>query len=274
MPNKDYLIVLDLDGTLLKSNKEISLETKNYLSDLNKKGYKITLASGRPARNILKFQTELNLNSPVIALNGLHIHYPSLPNKDKRIYFSPTIIKKIVELVQQEFKIKNIICETDKEIYITDKNAYLDPKFWLINMKVVYGSLEQNLTNPVMTFIIELADPNFDRAKLHQLFKDCPCQVRCWEEEGYRGFIEIYNEHSNKARAIINLAKEMNVDINNVFAFGDDLNDIEMLRDLPNAYAMLNSTDYVKRFSHHITHFDNEHDGVIKELEIILKNLK
>lgn len=273
MPNKDYLIVLDLDGTLLTKKKEIPFLTKLYLRKLNKKGYNIVLGSGRPARNIGKFQGELRLNNPMIALNGLHVHYPNNEDKDRRIFFDPKKIKEIVKIVGKHFKIKNIICETDKDIYITNKDAYLEPDFWLTNMKTVYGTLDINLKNPVMTFLMELEDPKFNQRKLKSLFKNTGCNVRCWVDD-YQGFIEIYQEHSNKARAILDLAKEMNIKKENIYAFGDDLNDIEMLRDLPNAYVMKNAKPNVKKISHHETHYDNEHEGVRRELKVILKNLK
>ena len=72
----DYLIVIDLDGTLLPKNKKIPLLTKRYIRSLIKKGYNIVLASGRPARNIKVFYEQLGLKTPIISLNGIHIHYP------------------------------------------------------------------------------------------------------------------------------------------------------------------------------------------------------
>ncbi|MCQ2794240.1 MAG: HAD family hydrolase [Bacilli bacterium] len=273
MKTSDILFAFDLDGTLLPKNKEIPYFTKRYLKRIIKRGYKIVLCSGRPARNIEKFQSDLGLTSPIIALNGLHIHYPNNEKKDHRIYFPPDTIKNIVKLVNAKFKIKNIICETDKEIYITNKDAYLQPEFWLTNMKVVYGTLEENLKHPVMTFLMELEDRDFDQAKLKQLFDRTGCDVRCWVDD-YQGFIEIFNIYSNKAAAIIRLAKELKVDIDNVFAFGDDLNDIEMLRELPNSYVMKNAKPDIKKFAKHETRHDNEHEGVKKEVKAIIKKLK
>ena len=163
--------------------------------------------------------------------------------------------------------------ETDQYIYITNHRAYLDPKFWLTNMKVVYGTLDENLKNPVMTFLMELKDRNFDQAKLKQLFVGTGCNVRCWIDD-YQGYIEIFEEHSNKAKAIEIVAKEMNISMDEVYAFGDDLNDIEMLRDIANAYAMKNAPENIKKIAHHQTKYDNEHEGVKKEIKRIRKSLK
>ena len=69
------------------------------------------------------------------------------------------------------------------------------------------------------------------------------------------------------------IAKEMKVPMNKVYAFGDDLNDIEMLKDIPNAYCMKNAKPNIKKISHNITKYDNEHEGVMKEIKRIIKSL-
>lgn len=269
----NYLFVIDLDGTLLVSSKKIPFLTRRYLHKINSEGYKVVLASGRPAHNIKKFYDDIGLDTPIIGLNGLHLNHPYNPKLDSYVYFPPKKIKEIVKLVSKHFEVNNVINETDTEIYVTNKDAYLDPKFWLVNMKLITGSLDSNLKNPVMTFLMEIKDRNFDQKKLKALFKNTDCDVRCWVDD-YQGYIEIFEEHSNKANAIKKIAKEMNVPISNVYAFGDDLNDIEMLKDLPNAYCMKNAKDNIKSISHHITKYDNEHEGVKKEIKRIIKTLK
>lgn len=272
MKNK-CLFVIDLDGTLLPNTKKIPFFTIKYLNQINKQGYRVVLASGRPARNVKKFHTDIKLDTPIIALNGLHIHYPKHTSKDRRIFLPPEKVKMITKLVSKHFKIKNIICETDKEIYITNKDAYLDPNFWLTNMQVVYGTLNNNLKHKVMTFLIEMEDRNFNQKKLLKLFKGTGYYARCWIDD-YQGYVEIFDENSNKARAIKQVAREMNIPLKKVFAFGDDMNDIEMLRDLPNSYAMKNSRKGLFKYAKHITKYDNEHEGVRKEIETILKTIK
>jgi len=270
----DYLIVLDLDGTILTKSKKIPLLSKLYLRGLSKKGYKIVLASGRPARSVRKFHQDLKLNTPIISLNGLHIHYFDKPENDRRKYCDKNMIKTISNDISKEFEINNIICETDKEIYITNKDGWLDKDFWLVNMKVKYGSLEENLKNKVMTHIVELKDKDFDEDKLKKLF--CKYEhylPRCWSGK-FRGFVEVYDDINNKYEAIKDIAKELNINIDNVIAFGDDLNDIDMLKNLKNAYCMCNALDNVKAISHNITKHDNEHNGVMRELHSILKKLK
>ncbi len=184
------------------------------------------------------------------------------------------MIKTITKDFSKHFEINNVICETDREIFVTNKDAWLDKDFWLLNMKVHYGCLDDNLKNKVMTHIIELKDKNFSEEEVNKIFiKYDHYLPRCWTGK-FRGFIEVYDDINNKYEAIKEISKELNVKLENVIAFGDDLNDIDMLKSLTNSYAMKNSYDSIKAISHHVTKHDNEHQGVMRELHTILKNLK
>ena len=66
-----YLICLDLDGTLLNDNKEISSYTKQVLTELQQRGHYIMIATGRPYRASQIYYHELNMNTPLLILTAL-----------------------------------------------------------------------------------------------------------------------------------------------------------------------------------------------------------
>ena len=70
---KPYLIFLDMDGTLLKSNQTLSSKTIDIIRELSSKGHKIIISSGRPIRAIKTYYKQLKLNSPIIAYNGAEV---------------------------------------------------------------------------------------------------------------------------------------------------------------------------------------------------------
>ena len=53
-----YLIALDLDGTLLKDNKKISIKTRYFFKNLAKRGQIIIFSSGRPIRALLNYYNQ------------------------------------------------------------------------------------------------------------------------------------------------------------------------------------------------------------------------
>lgn len=68
-----HLICLDLDGTLLNDNKEISSYTKQVLNELQQRGHQIMIATGRPYRASQMYYHELNLTTPIVNFNGAYI---------------------------------------------------------------------------------------------------------------------------------------------------------------------------------------------------------
>ena len=61
------LLALDLDGTLTNSRKEITPSTRDALIDIQKKGKKVVLASGRPSQGVLPLAEELHLGDYVVS---------------------------------------------------------------------------------------------------------------------------------------------------------------------------------------------------------------
>lgn len=66
-----HLICLDLDGTLLNDNKEISSYTKQVLNELQQRGHQIMIATGRPYRASQMYYHELNLTTPIVNFTAL-----------------------------------------------------------------------------------------------------------------------------------------------------------------------------------------------------------
>ena len=58
---KEKVLVLDIDGTLTNSRKEITEETKRAIRTVLEHGHKVILASGRPTPGMRKAEEELEL---------------------------------------------------------------------------------------------------------------------------------------------------------------------------------------------------------------------
>lgn len=100
-------IVLDIDGTLLDSNFNIMPKTKKALLELQKKGVRLILASGRPIKSMLNLAKELKIDqySGIIVSNNGSIGYDIKNNK--YIYDTP-IDKTLVQEILKSFEDKPI----------------------------------------------------------------------------------------------------------------------------------------------------------------------
>src|SRR5690625_7523948 len=74
MRKKQHLIAIDLDGTLLTDNKQISAETKAIIKHIVAQGHVVVIATGRSNHLSLHYYHELVLNTPLIHLNGAVLH--------------------------------------------------------------------------------------------------------------------------------------------------------------------------------------------------------
>lgn len=100
----DYqILVLDLDGTLTNSKKEITEPTKQALIDIQEKGKKVVLASGRPTPGILPLAKELHLEkygSYILSFNGAKI----IDCRSKELLYNRTIPAEVIRPIYEMLK--------------------------------------------------------------------------------------------------------------------------------------------------------------------------
>ena len=265
MLKNKYLISLDLDGTLLTSDKEISEFTKNYLKDLANDGSIIVLNSGRPLRALTPYSNLLGIDNLIICYNGQLIYDPKTKKNIFDKPFKKEDIRKILSKCDKDF-IKCIMCEDDKNIYLS-KPGYFDFLYhdYENKMKFYTGKIEDLLKDDVYTCIFEYDEKPCESSiffdNLTNEFNDLG--LRYW----YSGrFCEIYHTDINKETAISEIAKIYNITKENIYAFGDADNDLDIITKVENGVAMINGSEEIKKVAKYITEEDNDHDGIAKFL--------
>ncbi len=267
---KRYLIALDMDGTLLNDKGEISDTTAEYLKHLNELGHIVVIASGRPIRSIIKYYHQLGLTSPVICYNGASILSPNDKTFVERNFSFPNkVIKEIYNDVGSNH-IDNVMCETNKDIWLIREDETLKDFFWHDGMNVIYGELEKILHENPMTMIIKSHSTESDHLVVKAVSRHPGIKVRFWNGM-YELFSEIYYEHISKAEGLKYIADFYNIPHDQTIAFGDACNDIEMLQFAGIGVAMINGDDTIKKYAKRITRLDNNHDGIIDVLKDIIQ---
>lgn len=264
--NKKYLIALDMDGTLLNSNHEISPLTKKYLKELAKKGHKIIISSGRPIRNILSYYNDLELDTPIICYNGAYV-YPG-NEKDLPEYsfsFPQETIKQIISDIGYEY-IENIVLETNKDIYLLKDDETLETFFTKKNMIVHLGKIEDTLNENTMTMLIKSKDNAYNNIIQNAIEKHDNIKLRFWSGK-WLDISEIYYDFINKGKALKVIANYYHINPDNIIAFGDATNDIELINFAKYGFAMKNAENELKEKAKYITSFSNNEDGIMIELK-------
>ena len=265
LPNAK-LIAVDLDGTLLQSNKKYSTQTANYLKQLKEKGNIIVIATGRIFNFAIHVTDGAEFANYLISDAGATIY--DVANKkviNKKIIDNQDVIKICSEYAPTWNRI-NICDENHYNIYTNEdyklrefEKMILDKQGFLSNCKDithVSAIVHQNEVEKVKTKLQRLF-PHLKITIMQDSFSD-------------KKWVEIFNKEVDKYNAIIEIAKKENIEPQDIISFGDGLNDIEMIRRCGVGVAMGNALPEVKENAKFVT-LSNDEDGIKVFLEEYLK---
>lgn len=263
--NNIKLIAVDLDGTLLNSNRQVNDESIAYLKSIKDK-YKIVIATGRILSSVIEATKGASFADYVITDTGGTIY----DNNKKEFLFKTNIsnldIKKIFEICNKFISSIEYInaCTTDYQYrYSTTEQPkssivkYIKniEEFLLNDNEIVHISItfiNNNNFDLILSNMKELL-PNLD----FNVMQDSFSTVK---------WIEVINKGITKYSSLEVLLKVLDVSPKEVIAFGDGLNDIEMIKNCGIGVAMGNALKEVEKVSNDIT-LTNDENGVIKYLK-------
>lgn len=260
------MLVLDIDGTLVNSKKEISARTLKYLHKIQQEGHIVVLASGRPLPGMLKFVEQLKLkeyDGYVLAYNGARI---IKCNTGKEI-FSQGIPNEYVKTVF-DFAIKNkigmVTYDDDKVITGTRVDEYMLYEARLNKMMLYSVKNFINYVNYDPVKFLLTANVNIAPELEKQLSELMANKAKVYRSEPY--FIEVTNENVDKALSIDKLIEIIGMSKKDVICCGDGYNDLSMIKYAGIGVAMENAKDEVKEAADYIT-LSNDNDGIVKVIK-------
>lgn len=268
---KKKVLILDIDGTLTNSKKEITDTVLHALLDIQKNGAKLIIASGRPTHGVKWISDILQLEQYggyVLCFNGARI----TNMKTKEIMHQQIFPKEcLVPLYEyaKEHDMGLVTYEEDTVIAATRLDEHMEFEARLNHME-----LKQVKDFPsYVDFDVNkcLFTANVDVAP--QLEKEMAAK--------YEGVLSIYRSEPffieamplgvDKAASLERLFSKIGVDRADTIACGDGFNDISMIKYAGVGVAMANAQEAVKEAADMVTKGTNDEDGL---LEVIDKYLK
>lgn len=258
-----YLIALDLDGTLLNNDSLLTEKTIETIKKL-KDEHMVIIATGRPYLSSIDFYNQLELDTPFINDNGGYISNPSddsfneikFPIKGSDIQ---TILNK-----GKDYIVSGLY--TYKEsLYAYNYNKDLARAF-LAETNSVHEINDTVVDHEPggMVFMIHAKDMSEFESIVSS--KVTNITYRLWGTRGDYSFYEVYKTGVSKWTGIKEVLK-LYPEINKIIAFGDDINDIEMLDNADVGVRMKNTKRLTDKVGTTITKYTNEENGVAKFLE-------
>ncbi len=283
--NKKYLIVSDLDGTLLNNEGKLSKRTIDVIRKVVNDGNIFCIATGRSLLGSIDIYNQLDLNSLIINHNGSFISNPSDPTFNPiDLVFSKYIAQKILSQEKVKKYINNAFLECKNTTYklnnIHTNDLKLDlSKYYHIdldNTSVIDLENEpSNIDTDPYAMFLYLKNDNikyFDKIIYH-IKNVSPClNVRMIKLPSSGYIVEINTIFGDKSMGVNYLSSYYGIPKDRIITFGDGENDIHMLNNVKYGIAMKNAKDAAKVIARHITKYKNYEDGVVWDLEYFMKN--
>ena len=260
------LIALDMDGTVLKNDKTISVKTIEAIKAATLKGLHVVLCTGRPLNRIKKYLNDLNLlndKNHVICLNGALVQDTTnnvissfnLTHEDFNLLCD--LSDKLNVHIQGISPDADITHNRDVSKYTVRHSLFNDMKLKIVDK---YNLPENIIINKVM-FID-------DKNIIDRVIKELPEWVyeRFTVVRSSDVFLEILNKKASKGLAVSLLSDHLGLKQSEVICVGDAENDISMIKYAGLGVAMENAFPEVKEVADFITS-SNEEDGVAKVIE-------
>lgn len=261
-----YLLVTDMDGTLLDHKGKISKKNHEAILSFMEQGGLFTVATGRmtpSARNVIQ---HLNLNFPAILYNGCKI-YDYATNHTLHHAYLEEERKKVIALLKEKEPYLGIEIYIDENVYIYKSCKYsyrFSRKGYDVFYQIKPEVWKRNWTKVLLIGEQEEID------RLEEVFYeqyDQGCVIR----SGAR-YLEIVPENSTKGAALEYLINRYDIDPSKVVAVGDNMNDIDLLQKAAYGFCVANGADRLRKSAKYFapSHHEDAISYVIKWIENML----
>ena len=268
---KYKLLVVDVDGTLLDGNGNISGEDRDALAEACRSGVQVSLSTGRVLQACLEIIDQLSLDGYHIFFDGALV---SDPEQGREVCVQPLsqeALKQAVEFAHQY--------DLNLELY-SATHYFAEQETWSTSAHRQFFGIEPTIVDftkiweqeRIIKGLLVATNPEeADKARDFCLQFEGSLHFSWARTPAYPGvdFINVLAPEVSKGKALETLALHLGVSISEVMAIGDGPNDISLLSTAGLAVAMDNAPDEVKAVAHHIT-LDVDHSGVAAAIERFL----
>ena len=261
---KIELVAIDLDGTLLTSDKELSPKNIAAIKTCSELGVRIVIASARNPDVVRDFSEKLGVQNPMICSNGA------------QVWASPT------GPVWAYYPLSQEVALTIAQV--ADENGWLlsttigDMTYWRqLDDNQALGLYQENITI-LKTNVEAITDAPirmfaFQPTAINALYELCQAQFadECeayifYKADGQIQSMGIVAKQATKGAALALVSERLGIRPQNVMAIGDNLNDLSMLEFAGVSVAMGNGLADVKAMATAVAP-DNNNNGVAWALE-------
>lgn len=257
-------VAFDLDGTLLNSQGKILPENKQAIMKLKQLGVQVILVTGRHHTAVIPYYAELDLDTPIVCCNGTYVY----DVKTNEILIANPLSQQQAQLIFDTAK------KYDCHLLMYSRNAMnyeeLNPhmeKFltWVKSCPSNIRPLVRKVANfqdiinnesPIWKCVISAKNKDIMNQVIAELPKD---QFNC--EWSWIDRVDIANTGNTKGSRLLEVIEKWQILPQQVIAFGDNHNDISMLKVVGLGIVMGNAEEEVKQHAA-LTTTSNDEQGI------------
>lgn len=250
------IIFFDIDDTLLDANKNIPPSAKQAIMDLKGLGHEVAIATGRAPFMFQNIREELEIDT-YVSCNG---QYVVLRNE---VIYDRALDEDALLMLTE------LALEHDHPILYVDAQ---DMKANMPEEKLLRTSVGQH------KMFIPQHDPFFYKnRKIYQALLLCHQEEEKYYETVFKAFdfircgidaTDVVPSGGSKAVGVSKLTERLGIALEHQYAFGDALNDVNMLKSIPNSVAMGNGLPEAKAAAKYVTKRVEE-DGILHGLKMV-----
>lgn len=267
------LICVDMDGTLLDNNHNVSEENKKALIEAINKGIIVAITTGRLFTSARHYSDLIGINAPIISSNGAYIREK---DSSKVIYENPLSLEESLEIynISKKYTLDGYFNTHDTAISSTD---FRDNHAYKITNRNVpeKDKIKFMISDDLSDILRELEGDVLKFIAVDNTHKNQEEVLKAKKEfmnlnkyevviSGDHNF-EVMKKGTSKGNAVKQLAKMLNINKDEIMCIGDSENDLSMIKFAGIGVCMGNGLDLLKKEAQYITD-TNINSGVAKAI--------
>ncbi|MDE6476483.1 MAG: Cof-type HAD-IIB family hydrolase [Erysipelotrichaceae bacterium] len=280
------LFVSDLDGTLLSDNHVISDKNIKAIKEVLNRGHVFMVATGRSWKSVQPLFEPLQIQCPCILLNGA-LYIDEKGKIQKEIFLENTMIKKILEKLEELDLVYHLyttkgVAHKDLERAMREYRERLaihyhrteeeieeivsKSNFFQSDMSI--EDITSFLSTVPSVYKVEIFSNDEEKIKELRSYLKKHAHIQVVGSTNYH--LEITHGDAQKGNMLAWALASMGLSKEEVAAFGDNENDISMLKSCVYSYAMGNANEKIKQCANYVALSNNE-SGVGKAILELLE---
>ncbi|PLS02749.1 HAD family hydrolase [Neobacillus cucumis] len=238
------VLFLDIDGTLVTPDNRIEESTKKAVAQVQDQGIEVFLATGRPLHEINDLAAQLNIHS-FIGYNGAYAVY-----KGADIFQEPlekSLVNHYLEIAHEHNH--DAVLYTNKENIFTN----LDAPFIHHFIDVFHFHKNEVYSSEFDRDVLGITMINLKPEDTSLYESEAGIHLSQVNVEGLKHCYDVIRDKINKGYGIQMLLKYLDIPKESSIAFGDGMNDKEMLHAVGESFAMGNGHPDIFQYAKHRT---------------------